>query len=127
MEITVIIVMLALAQYMYFTARAGMYRNKYKIAAPACTGNEQFERAFRVQQNSLEQLVIFIPAQLIFAWYVSALWGAVLGLVYLAGRFLYASAYINNPEKRAPGMLMTFIPNAILVLGVVVVMVLKLV
>ncbi len=120
MEYTTIIIMLALGQYMYFSTRIGMARGKYDIHAPACTGHEIFERIFRVHQNTLEQLVIFIPAQFAFAWYVSAIWGAVLGLVYIAGRFVYASAYVKDPAKRGPGMLMTFFPNAILVLGAVI-------
>ncbi|MCG8325128.1 MAG: MAPEG family protein [Thiotrichales bacterium] len=119
MAYTTILIMLALAQYMYFIGRTGAARGKYDIQAPACTGNEDFERRFRVQQNTMEQLIIFIPAQISFAWYVSPAWGAAIGIVFLAGRFLYSNAYITAPEKRAPGMLMTLIANAVLVIGAI--------
>ena len=119
MEYTSIIIMLALGQYMYFLGKTGAARGKYGIKAPACTGDENFERIFRVQQNTLEQLIIFIPAQFAFAWYVSPVWGAVVGIIYIVGRFVYAYAYIKSPARRGPGMLMTFISNGVLVLGAV--------
>jgi len=120
MEYTTIIIMLALSQYMFFITWVGAARGKYGIKAPACTGDENFERVFRIQQNTLEQLIIFIPAQLAFGWYVSPIWGPALGLIYIAGRFIYANGYINDPAKRGPGMLMTFITNGVLVLGAVI-------
>lgn len=119
MEYTTIIIMLALGQYMYFVGKTGAARGKYGIKAPVCTGDEHFERIFRIQQNTLEQLIIFIPAQFAFAWYVSPVWGALAGIIFIVGRFVYANAYINDPAKRGPGMLMTFISNGILVLGAV--------
>ena len=120
MEYTTIIIMLALAQYMFFITQVGKARGKSGLKAPACTGDENFERVFRVQQNTLEQLIIFIPAQLAFGWYVSPVWGPALGVIYIAGRFVYAHGYINDPSKRGPGMLMTFITNGVLVLGAII-------
>lgn len=119
MEYTTIIIMLALAQYIFFVGKTGAARGKSGIKAPACTGDENFERIFRIQQNTLEQLIIFIPAQFAFAWYVSPVWGALAGIIFIAGRFVYANAYVNNPAKRGPGMLMTLISNGVLVLGAV--------
>ena len=56
------IVMLALVQYFYFIIEVGRARGRFGVAAPATSGNEEFERYFRVQQNTLEQLIMFIPA-----------------------------------------------------------------
>jgi len=119
-EYTIIVVMLALAQYMFFLTRVGATRGRLGIKAPACSGNEQFERIFRVQQNTLEQLIIFIPALFAFAHYIHPVWAAGLGVIYLVGRFVYSNAYLSDPAKRGPGMLMTFITNGILVLGAII-------
>ena len=67
MEYATLIVLLALLQYTWFTMRVGMARGKYNIKAPACDGDETWERLFRVQQNTLEQLIVFIPACYAFA------------------------------------------------------------
>lgn len=119
MEYATIIAMLALVQYMFFIAMVGKSRLKYGIKAPSCTGNENFERVFRVQQNTIEQLVIFLPALFGFSYYVSPLWGPVIGTVYLVGRFVYYHAYVTDPASRGAGMLLTFIPNAMLTLGAI--------
>ena len=116
MEYATIIVMLALAEYIFFTGRVGASRAKLGVDAPACTGNETFERMFRVQQNTLEQLIIFIPATFAFAYYVSASWVLLPGAIFIIGRFMYSIAYTNNPDKRAPGMIATILTNAALVL-----------
>jgi uncharacterized membrane protein YecN with MAPEG domain len=115
MELATIIVMLALAEYIYFTARVGAARGKTGVEAPACTGNEQFERVFRVQQNTLEQLIIFVPATYAFAYYVDNFWVVVPGVIFLIGRLMYSNGYTNNPAARAPGMIATLLSNALMV------------
>ena len=118
-EYATIIAMLALAQYMFFIAMVGKARMKYGIKAPSCTGDENFERVFRVQQNTIEQLVIFLPSLFGFSYYVSPLWGPVIGCVYILGRLVYYHAYVTDPASRGAGMLLTFIPNALLTLGAI--------
>ncbi len=120
MEYATVVAMLALAQYMFFITKVGGARAKYEIKAPACEGNENFERIFRIQQNTLEQLIIFIPALFAFSYYVSPIWGPCIGLIYLIGRFVYCYSYLSDPAKRGPGMLLTFIPNAILAIGALI-------
>ena len=117
MEHATLIVLLALFQYVWFTMRVGMARGKYKIEAPACGGDESFERLFRVQQNTLEQLVVFIPATYAFAFYMSELWVLIPGLAFLVGRFLYSLEYVKDPKTRTPGMSITLLANVVLVLG----------
>src|SRR5438034_6258427 len=84
---------LALLLYVAVFAAAGRARHRFDVKAPAVTGPPEFERAFRVQQNTLEQLVWFIPALWLFALYVSPLWGGIIGLVWIAGRAHYAVSY----------------------------------
>lgn len=120
METATLIVMLALLEYFGFTAKVGALREKSKIEAPTCTGDHAFECAFRVQQNTLEQLIMFIPATYAFAFYVSATWVWVPGAAFIIGRFLYYNAYTKKPDSRAPGMIMTMLASAVLVLGVLI-------
>src|ERR1700676_1921725 len=117
---------LALVLYIAVFAEAGRVRHRFDVKAPAVTGPPEFERAFRVQQNTLEQLVWFIPALWLFALYVSPLWGGVIGLVWIAGRAHYAVSYYRDPETRGPGFLLGFASPAVLLVGALIGIVAKL-
>ncbi len=110
-----IIALLAIVQFIYFSILVGKARGQYGIKAPAMTGNEHFERAVRVQMNTLEQLVCFVPALLLAAVYWSPVYVAATGVVYLVGRTLYQRAYVADPAKRGLGFLLTFLPTTLLV------------
>ncbi len=112
-----IVTMVALIEYSVLGAMVGRARGKYNVAAPATTGNPNFERYFRVHQNTLEALIVFIPAVWIFSLSVNYQIGVALGVLFLIGRIIYANGYLNAPEKRAPGAIATFAINTILVLG----------
>jgi glutathione S-transferase len=112
-----IVTALALLQFMVFGFRVGKARGRYGVAAPAIAGNEIFERYFRVQQNTLEQLIVFLPALYVFSHYYSPLVAAALGVVYLIGREIYAVTYVKDPKKRGPGYLLTVLPVVILIFG----------
>jgi glutathione S-transferase len=116
MEITIIFILLALIQYLGFTFKVGTTRAKLKVQAPHITGDESWERMFRVQQNTLEQLIIFIPAMLIFAHYVSPLWVALPGAAFLIGRQIYSIKYQQDPKSRTLGFALTILSNIGLVL-----------
>ncbi|MCJ7815077.1 MAG: MAPEG family protein [Xanthomonadales bacterium] len=120
MESAVLIVLLALAQFTWFSVRVGIARGKYGVDAPKTTGNEIWERLYRVQQNTMEQLVLFIPAMLAFNVYLSARWALIPGVVFLAGRQLYSWEYISRPTSRTPGMALTLLANAVLLAGALV-------
>jgi uncharacterized MAPEG superfamily protein len=125
MEATVIITILALAQFVLFGIQVGSMRGKHSIKAPAVTGHPEFERMFRVQQNSMEQLVVFVPALWIFAHLVNPLWGAGMGLVFIIGRFIYRSSYVKDPDARGMGFTITFVPTAVMLLWSLVVAVMR--
>ena len=112
-----IVTALALLQFIVFAYRVGKARETYGIKAPATTGNEVFERYFRVQQNTLEQLVLLLPSLYLFSRYGSPLWAAALGVVYLVGREIYAATYVKNPAKRSLGYALTALPILILLVG----------
>lgn len=127
MEATVIITFLALAQYVLFGIQVGAMRTKHGVKAPATSGHEEFERMYRVHQNTLEQLVVFLPALWMHALFANPLWGAVVGLVYVVGRFLYRAEYLKDPASRGPGFSMSFIPSAVLLIWALVAVVLQMV
>ena len=62
-----IVTALALLQFIVFGFKVGRARGRYGVKAPAITGNEIFERHFRVQQNTLEQLMVFLPGMYLFS------------------------------------------------------------
>ena len=117
MESVAIIILLALVQYLWFTVRVGAGRPKHGVDAPRTSGDEAWERKFRVQQNTMEQLVIFIPAIVLFGVYLSARWALLPGLLFLVGRQLYSHEYITNPASRVPGMALTLLANVVLLIG----------
>ena len=117
MQIVAVVIGLALMEYMWFTMRCGQARGRRDVAAPAMSGDPEFERALRVQYNTLEQLAIFVPSMLLFGFYVNADAAAGIGLVFILGRYLYARAYWVDPVNRGPGFLLTVLSNAVLLLG----------
>ncbi len=112
-----IVTALALLQFVYFGIQVGRARERFGVKAPAVTGNEQFERHFRVQQNTLETIVVFVPSLFLFSRYFNPLWAAGLGVIYLIGRQLYAAAYVKDPARRGPGYGLTVLPVLALLVG----------
>jgi glutathione S-transferase len=120
MRFVAIVGLLALLQYVYFGIAVGRARGRYGVKGPAVSGHEVFERYFRVQQNTLELLVAFLPALWLFALYASATWAIVLGAVYLAGRVLYYLEYVRDPPKRELGFALSMLPILVLIVGALV-------
>jgi glutathione S-transferase len=114
-----IVICLALVEFLYFGMAVGKARARYKVPAPAVTGNEIFERYFRVQMNTLEQLVVFIPSIWLFGQYLSPYVAAGLGVVFLIGRLAYLAGYVKDPKKREVGFGLSFAPTVILLGGAI--------
>jgi glutathione S-transferase len=110
---------LALLLYVGVFIAVGRARLRYGVKAPAVTGAPEFERAFRVQQNTLEQLIWFVPSLWLFALYASPLWAGIIGLVWVAARAHYAFSYYREPEKRGPGFVVGFASAAVLLVGAI--------
>lgn len=75
-------------------------RTRYSIKAPAVTGHEMFERAYRVQMNTLENAAIFLPALWLYAVFMGDRGAALLGASWVLARAWYAVAYHTNPASR---------------------------
>lgn len=97
--VTLLTVLLLLGT-LYAVGRA---RSRHGIKAPATSGHPAFDRAYRVQMNTLESTVMFLPTLWLAATYGFSGWAGIAGLVWLVGRAWYALAYLKDPAARGPG------------------------
>lgn len=120
MPYVALITVIALLQFFYFGFRVAGSRTKYGVAAPATSGHEMFERRFRVQMNTLEQLVFFLPVLWIYASFVSPWWAAGFGAIFIIGRAIYSITYVRDPKSRAVGFALTAVPTLIMCVWIIV-------
>ena len=95
----------------------GRARGRYGVKAPAVTGHEMFERAFRIQMNTLESALSMLPALWLYAGFIGDLGAGVMGVIWVAARIWYGVAYQNDPGKRGGGFGLSFLAFAGLWLG----------
>lgn len=119
-QMVAIVTVLALITYFGQLILVGRARGKYDVKAPATTGNEIFERYFRVQMNTLEQLIIFLPSLWLFALFINGMAASTLGLIWILGRILYAQRYYADPTTRGPGAMITGLSSIVLMFGALV-------
>ena len=117
MEPVAIVTALALVQYFWFGYLVSEARIRHGVNAPATSGHPEFDRRFRVHQNTAEQLLAFMPAVWIFGWYAHALIGALIGVLFIAGRFVYQQSYMKDPSTRALGAMMSGVATIVLLVG----------
>ncbi|MBL4671663.1 MAG: MAPEG family protein [Arenicella sp.] len=115
MAYVALVTLLILIQYIFFVIQAGKARGKDNVVAPATTGDEMYERKSRVQINTLEQLIITLPAIMICAHYFRPDVAAILGWVFIIGRFVYSYSYTKDPKTRGLGFTIGFLANVILI------------
>ncbi len=117
MALVHLVIVLALGEFLAFGWAVGQARVRYNVPAPATTGNATFECYFRVQMNTLEQLIIFVPSIVIFAHYWGPSVAAALGALFIIGRAIYFYGYTRSPERRHVGFLASAVPNLALLVG----------
>ncbi|HEY9866451.1 MAG TPA: MAPEG family protein [Candidatus Obscuribacterales bacterium] len=117
----------ALLLYLVVTINVGRARIKYKIMPPEMTGDENFERVVRVQQNTLEQLVLFLPGLWLFSEWINPIWAGGLGGVWIVGRILFAWGYYQAAEKRTLGFAISSLVSFTLLGGAIVGVILSLI
>jgi uncharacterized MAPEG superfamily protein len=108
--------------YFYTAFRVGNLRGKHDIKAPACSGHPEFDRAYRVQLNTLEQMGMTLPLLWVATLFpVGPAWlPALIGLLWVAARIVYLRAYMADPAKRLIGAMMGGLINlALLLLSIV--------
>jgi glutathione S-transferase len=112
-----LVIVAAIAQFFFFAAMVAVARGRYKVVAPAVSGHPLFERYYRVQMNTLELLIMFLPSLLVAAKYHTGNWVPVLGAVYIIGRFIYYRSYVREPAGRALGFGLSMLPILILLVS----------
>ncbi len=108
-----IVTVLVLLFYVWTAVGVARMRGRHKIDAPAMLGHPDLERAVRVQMNTLEWLVIFLPAMWLSAAYVSPILATLLGLAWIAGRYLYMTGYMKDPKNRSTGFAIQGLATAV--------------
>ena len=117
MEYVMIVIILTLIEYIVFGILVGRARAKYNCPAPAVSGDPIFERYYRVHMNTSEQLLVFLPAILIYGYYGNPMIAAGVGLVFPVSRIIYLQAYVADPAKRGRGFIPGFFATAFLLIG----------
>src|SRR5262249_19702966 len=117
---TALVTLLAVIFYFYAGLRVGAARGKYGIKAPAVSGHPDFERAYRIQMNTLEWMPIFLPALWLSAAYVSDIGAAAVGLVWIIGRVLYMTGYTEAANKRGRGFFVQSLSAGVLWVGALI-------
>lgn len=121
MEYVAIVTVLAIIQFVWFGFQVGSLRAKHQVKAPAMSGNDEFDRMYRVHYNTMEQLIMIIPGMWMFAHWVNPIWAAGFGAVYLVARFIYRAAYLKDPAGRSLGFTLSFFPGVVMLIWVLVV------
>lgn len=117
---TTIVVVAALLVYFALAAIAGRSRATYNCPAPASSGHPEFDKRYRVQMNTLEQLALFLPAVALALPFLGDVVTAGIALLFPIGRVIYARAYYADPSKRTLGFMLTLLPSMLLMLAALV-------
>ena len=117
---TALVTVFAVLFYSFTGTRVARARGRFGLKAPAVTGNPDFERIFRVQMNTLEWMPIFLPLLWMFAYSISDVWAAVLGVVWIAARAWYMIGYTQGADKRGPGFALQAAACIVLLIGTLI-------
>jgi glutathione S-transferase len=124
-SLVTLVTLLSLALFFWMGADVARARARFGVLAPAVTGHPEFERHFRVQANTLEGIVVFLPALWLFVLTIDGLRsgdlgdkiGAALGLVWIIGRVIYMRSYVRNPASRGIGFGIQALASVLLLIG----------
>ncbi len=111
-----LITVIVLIEYFVFQGLVGAARQKAGIPAPKVVGDEHYERWYRVQLNTVEQFVIFLPALWLCAYFQATTFVLVGGLAFAVARPIYAVSYVADPTKRTIGFVLGWLANLALLL-----------
>ncbi len=115
--LTGLVTIITLIVYFWMAFKVGKARATFGIPAPRMDGPDDFLRVLRVQGNTAENLLLFLPAIWLFALTVGDIWAAAIGIFYPVGRVLYARGYYAEALKRSTGFTVGLAATVILLLG----------
>ncbi|MFZ4380448.1 MAG: MAPEG family protein [Sandarakinorhabdus sp.] len=115
--LTTLALVVALFVYFGLSTVVGMARAKWNVPAPASSGHPEFDKRYRVQMNTVEQLLLFVPAVLVAAPVLGDAITAGFAALWSVGRIVYARSYYADPTKRGPGFGLTLLPSMVMLLA----------
>ncbi|MFN3326677.1 MAG: MAPEG family protein [Bryobacteraceae bacterium] len=118
--LTGLVTIITLIVYFWMAFKVGKARAAFGIPAPRMDGPDDFLRVLRVQGNTAENLLLFLPAIWLFALTVGDIWAAAIGIFYPVGRVLYARGYYAEALKRSTGFTVGLAATMILLLGALI-------
>ena len=116
-HLTALVTLLAIAFYFFTSINVSRSRTRTGVKVPAMSGHPDFERAFRIQMNTLEWMPIFLPALWLFAIYIGDAAAAGIGAVWIIGRIAYFVGYSQAVAKRGPGFVIQALAAVVLWVG----------
>lgn len=115
--LTTLALVLALIVYFALSVNVGRARATWNVPAPQASGHPEFDKRYRVQMNTLEQLALLVPGVIVGAPVLGDAAAGGLAIVWSLGRIIFARAYYGDPAKRGPGFGLTLLPSLILLLA----------
>jgi len=124
-SLVALVTLLSVALFFWMGADVARARIRFGVHAPAVTGHPEFERHFRVQANTVEGLLLFLPSLWLFALTLDGLRSsdlgdkiaAALGLVWIIGRVMYMRSYVRDPASRGLGFGVQALASMLLLIG----------
>lgn len=126
-HLTALVTLLAIAFYFFTAINVSRVRTKTGVKVPAMSGHPDFDRAFRIQMNTLEWLPIVLPALWLFAIYVGDAVAAGIGAIWIIGRIVYFVGYSQAAAKRGMGFAIQGLAAIVLWVGALGAVVLRMV
>jgi glutathione S-transferase len=117
---TAFVTLLDMMVYFAFMFNVGGARKKHKVAAPSTDGPEAFLRVLRVQENTVEQMILHLPLLWIAAYAMDDSFAASLGAVWAFSRILYARGYYDKAKRRTKGFVIGMLVNMVLLAGAMI-------
>jgi uncharacterized membrane protein YecN with MAPEG domain len=114
--LTALVTALAILIAIGFAILVSRVRRSAGIFPPAMSGDPRLERALRVQGNTVEGFIVFIPALWLAALYFQGWLPPVIGLAWCLGRIIFAAGYMAAAEKRHIGFAISIVSVLALVL-----------
>lgn len=118
--LTALVTLISLFTLFWMAVQVGKARGKYEVKAPKHDGPDDFLRVMRVYENTLEMLMLYLPALWIFALTISDMWAAIIGIFFPIGRMVYARGYYQAADKRTTGFQIGFFATILLLIGAVI-------
>lgn len=119
MKLTAWVTIASLLMYIWTIAKVGKARSAHQINAPVTDGPAEFLSVLRVQANTVEQLVLFLPLLWLCCVFMNDQIAAVLGATWVVGRIIYAVGYYQAPGKRSLGFGISSLAGVGLLIGAI--------